>query len=299
MTEIIILRSDFYSPLNPSNTQSNFSTDFETAFDFSNDYECGLVEIIFPLSIKNIPEDVISREINIGFSYNRRKILLKNQIIIESTNYKSSDSLIDEINRKIDTSNTKDITKKNSMTIKNFIGEKNEDLDFKITLPRLKIEYEKCTIVPGNVEYKDKMTKNLEKIRLNLFLSKYLSSMLGFAESQDLSEENTSKYKIDLLANNHSLFIYTNIIEESYVGNRKFQLLRVFPLAHNDGNDKMKSIVFNPIIFHPLRLYKFDSINVQIRDSAGNLVIFENGSVTLTLLIRKKYDQSKKFQFIR
>lgn len=298
MTEIITLRSDFYSPLNPSNTQSNFVTDFDTAFDFSKDHECGLVEIIFPLSIKNIPEDLSSREIRIGFSYNNKKVILKNYILIQSASYKLSENLIKEINKKIEQSNTEDISRKNILTIKNFIEEKVSDLDYKITLPYLQLDNNYCIINPGTVKFKNKLTNQFETIQINIFFSKYLNSMLGFTETQDLKQDKISKYKVDLMANNHSLFIYTNIIEESYVGNRKFQLLRVFPLSQIEKYEKMKSLVFNPIIFFPLRLHKFDSINVQIRDSAGNLVIFENGAVTLTLLIRKKNDQSKKFQFI-
>lgn len=299
MNQIITLRSDFYSPLNPSNTQSNFSTDFENAFDFSRDDECGLVEIIFPLSIKNVPEDLSSREIKIGFSYHDKKILFKNSIIIESQNYTTSNSLIEEINSKVKQSNSDEIRKKNLRTIKSFIDDKIVDLDFNITLPELKIDNEKCVIIPGVVEYKSKQTMNKkEKIDLEIFFPKYLKSMLGFSETYNSKIERISKYKIDLLANNHSLFIYSNIIEESFIGNKKFQLLRVFPLSQIQGQDKMKSLVFNPIIFFPLRLHKFDTITVQIRDSAGNLLIFENGTVTLTLIFRKKNDGSEKLQFL-
>lgn len=129
--------------------------------------------------------------------------------------------------------------------------------------------------------------KLINEFDIYLVFSNYLNGMLGYKENELYEAKEKSFYKVDLFGNNHTLFIYTNIIEESYVSNVKTQLLRIFPMVKYNDDKDMRSLTFNPILFRPLRLNKFDSITINIRDSSGNFVIFESGTVTLTLMFKK------------
>ena len=285
MTDIIILRSDFYSDINPNNTQSKFTTNFDNPLDFSNGYEIGVVEIIFPTNVKNIPIDEYSRRIKIAFE-TKSKIhtVLKNSIILPTTNYKKFENLKNDINTAIQDSNN-DLTKKENEDMLKLIY---KDHVFELNLPQLGFKNDHFVCNNGSIIVKNKVKNEIVKeIKLFLIFPEFLNSMLGFEGKELKREKNKAKYQPDLYNNSHTLFIYCNIVQESFISNIKSQLLRIFPLEKFDDEKQMKSITFNPIIFRPLRVGVFDSINIEIRDSIGNLVIFESGCITLTLMLRK------------
>lgn len=77
MEQILVLRSDFYSKLNANNTQSDFTINFDNPLDFTDGYNCGLVEVIFPTKFKNIPQEMTARKITIMFGSSQKKFHLK------------------------------------------------------------------------------------------------------------------------------------------------------------------------------------------------------------------------------
>ena len=86
-----------------------------------------------------------------------------------------------------------------------------------------------------------------------------------------------------------ALYVYTNIIKESFVGNQKSQISRILPLEKNINNDQViiKSKSFNPILFFPLRMHSFDMIEIEIRDATGRYIVFKSGRVIVTFMFKK------------
>ena len=94
---IINLPSDTFSEIHQENTISHFKTDFKIPFELSNNYQCGLVEIIYPSSVRNIPTDI-----NIYLRYKYKKT--KRNVAIEkftlkSGNYSTISELFSEIEK--------------------------------------------------------------------------------------------------------------------------------------------------------------------------------------------------------
>lgn len=286
MNDILILRSDFYSEINPNNTQSCFTTDYENPLDYSGGCEVGIVEIIFPTNIKNCPIDENKRRIFLGMKPNNqikgKYLTLRNRVILPNDNYKLISDLVKDLNDSISKSNDKSAVQENRKIINFFFNEKY-DIDY--NLPSVEVEGKHIVIKNGKI--KVKFPGNEEEYTLFLIFPKFLNSMLGFTDNEQFEIKTKSKYQFDLYNNSHTLFIYSNIIQESFVSNIKTQLLRIFPLEKLEDDKHMKSIIFNPIIFRPLRVGVFDAISIEIRDSAGDLVIFESGSITITLMFRK------------
>lgn len=288
MNDIIILRSDFYSNINPNNTQSCFTTDFDNPLDYSEGCEVGIVEIIFPTNIKNCPIENEKRKILLGVQPTGQAVgkylTLRNRIMLPETNYKSADKLIVDINNAINDSNDKLTENENKKMLNFFFKEK---IDFIYEPPSISMDGKYSITKNGKIIIKVPGKENIEFVCFIIF-PKFLNSMLGYMENEEFKVKNKSKYHVDLYNNSHTLFIYSNIIQESFVSNVKTQLLRIFPLEKLEDDKHMKSIIFNPIIYRPLRVGVFDAIIIEIRDSAGEFVIFESGSVTVTLMFRKK-----------
>ena len=171
----------------------------------------------------------------------------------------------------------------------NNLSQRFPNSTFDILLPKIINNQHFVKIDNGKID----LTKNDgSKVTTKLYLSfqKFLHQMLGFEDEEINQKLSNAKYPIDIHGNTQVLFVYTNIIKESYGGNNKSQLLRMIPLEKTTDkiNYVTESISFNPIIFYPLRLLNFDVIEIQIRDSTGDMIIFESGKVICTLMLRKK-----------
>ena len=141
----------------------------------------------------------------------------------------------------------------------------------------------------GAVKINDKLINKIGEVELYWTFDDILHYILGYEESKLNKPEGLAKYPVDIYGSNHALYVYTNIIKESFVGNQKSQILRIIPLEKNINNDEviMKSKSFNPILFFPLRMHSFDMIEIEIRDATGRYIVFESGRVIVTLMFKK------------
>ncbi len=275
---IVTLPSDVISESNINNTMSNYKTDFNDPFDLKGSYECGLVEIIYPTTVKNIPFNV---KIHLKYKYRTKYFTLVSGTI-PSGHYKTEQELIVVIKEKMDSVTDPYME---SMFKKKF----GRTSDVKInSKPEMKLKKMFVECMNGEVEIKN--DKINEKLTLFWDFDDYLHFMLGFSETQVKDNKFIGKYPIDIYGQSHALYVYTNIIQESFVGRNKSQLLRIIPLDNPSNNSvgSMRSVTFNPILFFPLRVHNFDSIEIQIRDSTGRYIIFESGKTICTLMFRNK-----------
>jgi hypothetical protein len=239
-------------------------------------YECGLVEIIYPTVVKNVPFNV---NIHLKLRYSDVVINLVTGTI-PSRHYKTEQDLFDIIKLKMD-SVTKEFVE-NKIHLK--IGKK---LPVKIKeLPEFRKNNKFVECINGEVTITQ---RKIDKSGTLFWeFDDYLHQMLGFSEAQESDNKTRAKYPVDIYGQCHSLYVYTNIIQPSFVGQTKSQLLRIIPLENPATNQigSMKSVTFNPILFFPLRHLNFDMIEIQIRDSTGRYILFEFGKVIVTLLFQ-------------
>ena len=276
---IINLPSDTFSEIHQENTISHYKTDFKIPFVLSNNYQCGLVEIIYPSSVRNIPTDI-----NIYLRYNYKKVnqnVAISKFTIKSGNYVTVDELFFEIE-----TNMRSIT---SEFIEEYFKKLHPEAEYTITLPIIELKKNFIKLENGKVIIKDKLINKIGEVELYWTFDDTLHYILGYQESDLKKPEGTAKYPVDIYGSNHALYVYTNIIKESFVGNQKSQILRIIPLEKNINNDQviMKSKSFNPILFFPLRMHSFDMIEIEIRDATGRYIVFESGRVIVTLMFKK------------
>ena len=93
--------------------------------------------------------------------------------------------------------------------------------------------------------------------------------------------QNPVKLEIDV----DTLFVYCDILKESYVGNMKVNILRIFPRIKSSIEDKI-TYNFNNLVFIPLRVENIDSITISIRNYMGEKIKFDGNDISLLLEIR-------------
>ena len=114
--------------------------------------------------------------------------------------------------------------------------------------------------------------------------------MMGFNDNElnAYSEARTfmARFVIDLNAGFDHLFLYTDCIKPSVVGNTEAPLLCTVPVQRQWG--RYTSHIFEHPHYFPVALTRLQQIEISIRSDSGNLVQFEKGKVVVTLHFKKK-----------
>jgi hypothetical protein len=133
-----------------------------------------------------------------------------------------------------------------------------------------------------------------------------ISTMLAYLLSKNPSPEEPAFLPIKLDSNSkkhfgildfkklhpHVVLVYCNFISSLVVGGSYGQVLQIIPYYNSeaDGDDIMKYEAQH-LDFHPLCMNDRATLQFEIRNSAGDLVQFENDTseILLTLVLREKH----------
>ena len=159
-------------------------------------------------------------------------------------------------------------------------------------LPKLNV---KSTEFDYSVVYDKNVQRFIIKCGDEFFikLSKPLGSVLGFDNEQVPymtflpSTETTAQYFPVMNRAITTLYVYTNIVDDVFVGNVKAPLLLTCPYKQDTLNDVVQVEFFRPT-YAKLNRSQFQQIDVAIHDEAGSLVPFLYGKTVLTLHFRKQ-----------
>lgn len=115
-----------------------------------------------------------------------------------------------------------------------------------------------------------------------------LHNILGYGIEQQGTRRETAKYFPDVYGHLHNLFVYTDIVRTSIVGDSKSNLLRIINYDQTYAIKNItKSSIFNPLLFIPVNKHYIDNISIKIRDYSGNPVQFLSGQVIVILVFKQ------------
>lgn len=130
-----------------------------------------------------------------------------------------------------------------------------------------------------------------KRCRLNLNGSD-VERCLGFNENTVLENKGNKKLTLSSfsLASTENMYkaiyVYTDIIENQFVGDVRVPLLRVVPVTSQYGD--ICCIKYDKPYFIPLSRSNIQTIEVNLMDDTGNLISFEAGKSIITLQFRRK-----------
>ena len=301
--------SNGYSDLAMANKTSDFTTYFPQNIVFNGPYEVALSEIIYFQNWKFKLCDVILRDENYEethaiFVYDGvenmkhifEKVEKKINNILKVFKKNKDEQFMEMVKHKLRGDNL-DKIKKMFDTIIPFENDKAFDslklITDKPTEPKIIISVENGNVqlkVPKNIFIQFMGTINTlwdvteTKINFSQNDAKFIrknSSIFNF---------QTNEFKLPLLYSKlngiHSLFVYTDIIDNQFVGNSQSPLLNVVNVS-NDYQHFISRIYDNPnyISVSPREI---SSINISIRDDTGEKIFFSNSKVIIKLHFRSK-----------
>ena len=137
----------------------------------------------------------------------------------------------------------------------------------------------------------DKVSKRVEAQCKNrnetLVLRDDIARICGFKSPTTIMSHLTASYTLALPdTGNQYFYVYTDIIEGQYYGDVVAKILQTVTVKGEHGSYVNKH--YERPNYLPLSLNNFDTISINIRDEAGDLVAFEYGKVNITLHFRRR-----------
>ncbi|MDI9313017.1 MAG: hypothetical protein QM535_22595 [Limnohabitans sp.] len=264
----VYLPSNVKDPFN-RNTTSNYSTNLSSTLRLDESWEVALSEISFNKTWYNIDENFFVGIINLD----------EETYIKTETNPGNYDirGLINEINKKI--LELDPLNSKEDSNLPKFVY--NED--DKKTLIKISTESKLFPLVSSNLMeilgfnelanvYDDFFDDRME------LCAKYL---------KDLHEEYISEKSPHLSQGNDTLFVYCNIVQQSFVGDTQAQILRIIKVPEANY-DKPLNFIYDRPNYFPLVSNEINSIEINIKDDADENVRFNDGKLYVVLHFRKR-----------
>ena len=104
--------------------------------------------------------------------------------------------------------------------------------------------------------------------------------------------DHQSRYLMDAKASFYNLYIYSDLVAETLVGDTYVPLLQTVPLQNRQSVELIHKELLLPQ-YMKLQTGTISSINVQLCDESGNLVKFTNGHVIVKLHFKRYRDVSR------
>ena len=112
-----------------------------------------------------------------------------------------------------------------------------------------------------------------------------IARMFGFLNDTTIRASDEKGFTLALPeTGNQYFYVYTDIIKGQYHGDVVVPILRTVTVKGEHGSHVSKN--FERPHYVPLNKKVFDTISINIRDEAGDLVAFEHGKMIITLHFR-------------
>ena len=263
----ITLPSNEISPEYPNNKIAYYSTSLPHPLNLEGEWELALVDFYYPHTWYNVDSE------DATFTVGRYR--LENDLTDQPQNLKWTALRRDGLNLKM-TTNTVRISE-------GFYGSGKalvEEINDKIQDTSIKLLWND----------RNNFTTALLSLPSYIQFSPTLSNKLGFHDEKIHTydtREFTARDCTDLEFNTHNLYIYSNIVKESYVGNLRAPILATVATRGRDSGLGVTAII-RTRHYLPLRSNYVNVIEISIRNNEKELVRFQSGIVLVKLHFRRR-----------
>lgn len=263
------------------NTMSDFRTKLGKIVKLDGNWLVGLSEITYTKSWYNLLYDhKITLFDEMGQTYGEKSNIYDNQFTISAGFYESPMKLISAINKILSSFTQITPPKLIYNEINNYVILQVGKIDNSIKIfPDLGREIEDI------LGLRDR----------NSIYNMYLPIQLNNYSVTDITVKNIHSrdeiigfHPVEISGGFHSLFLYTDIVYPSLVGDTFANLLRVveIPRKYKFGETVHKEYP-NPQ-YRPVRLNEFETIEISIKDDSGMSIPFKFGRINLTLHLKQR-----------
>ena len=289
----VTLPSNVKSQTSHVNTVANFVTKLPHRIRLEGEWEVGLAEISYSISWYNLSQDCRIKLCTIDDT--SKKMLVKDGQTIPAGRY----------------DNLKELTDRIKQASQNYYRDTSGRPLMLITQPNLLYDENtrRITIVHG--------LKTLNTEIIFLCMDRYLCMKLGinyerlksrikktiayYARAKNkgvdltvptVNERTTyAERPVELNAGIQSLFVYSDIVKRTIVGDITAPILRLVEVPSDAEFGKQVVLHYASPHYQPLAVKEFETIEIDIRDDVNERIAFEFGRTICKLHFRKVYSK--------
>ena len=256
--------------LYPNNTISKFRVQINPAIELSGNYEVGLAEIQYPNSWENIRKGY--NTILLVYKHVGQNFIHK-IVEIDPGFYRSVKELIKTIRHKADENEFRGLKYIS-------ISQMQTDANVKISIASTTSKEEKEAEADHNGFQLDSVLFSGDLLRICGFKEKELILSRG--------ENKKGSLQAHVSAGFHSIFVYSDVISEQYVGDSFAPILRILHVEKERSTWGNLVKTYDPIYYIPVRENRINSIEFQLNNDVGENVPFAAyGHVIIVLHFRR------------
>lgn len=120
----------------------------------------------------------------------------------------------------------------------------------------------------------------------SMYLTGDLADICGFESDFIITQTSEAKYHANIHAGKYSIFVYSDLITNSFVGNSESPLARVIPILGTPGEYVRQQ--FTNLQYIPLSRDTFESVAVELRHDDGELLKASRGKTVCVFHLRIK-----------
>jgi hypothetical protein len=278
------------------NTIANFTTKLASRLEMTGNWEVGLVEMSYTMSWYNVPDDLL---IKVRYFEQSTPKILNSKIVLPAGRYDTIDQLISILNNEVmhQIRRTHEIAAL-SETPQFSVNKKTRIVTLKYGLDAYnrrifpELPEDLCLMLGFDKNAMDEYSGS-ELIQYSLDLNPIDPKIRPSFLPQDPSKNDklmlfvgTRPYEI--AAGFHSLFVYTDIVKPSFVGDSYTQLLRLVQIPSDARFGQQVLITYPNTYYVPLLTHDFETIEIHIKDDTGASIPFEFGRSIIVLHFRKR-----------
>ena len=247
----VTLPSDSSNTTYPENTTSRYTTKLSERIQLDGDYEVGLAEFIYPHTWFNFNNSDERYWIGVKIDAQESK-----KYILKSGYYIDGAAFATDLNRQ---------------AVRALLDATHMHIRFTFNSSTLKITVD---------------TNNKTWITVSNDFMKYLGFPRGWPSNP--RPHMTASKMLDMNRGMNLMYIYSDVVSHSIVGDVETPLLRVCNISGRDG-DLVRTIFTHPH-YVPLARSEFENIEINISSELGCPIPFMHGKALVTLHFRPKHN---------
>jgi hypothetical protein len=267
------------------NTIANYVTKLSPGMDLKGNWQVGLVEMSYSVSWYNVAED---QNIFIVIYKDGKVYTARHEIVLRAGHYDNIEEILDNINNQVKLARAIDPDKPGNSppSLKQTKHTKmitilNGVMDGKLVF--LKFDKDLARMLGFDSEYLQQMYENL--LTQHVIETDDGNHRIRNSQNRKLTIMGSRPY--DLLAGFRNLYVYTDIVKPSYVGNTHVQYLRKISVPSDVRYGQHIDCLYPITYYMTLMSNEFETIEIDIKDETGRHVPFEFGTCCVKLHFRK------------
>lgn len=256
------------------NTLNEFRVQLPHKIHLSGAWECALAEISYPNTYPNVQHKDCKFTVTVAASNDVNDGIFKAFNIeceLPSGRYENEDQLVTALNEVY------------MVKLENLVDEDMISPRVKDKL-RIRFLHQKTSTGIDRV-----MIKIDWPTQVKLLLNNNLRYMLGFRNwPAKMTPEIVGEFPMDPQNSVFGMYVYSDVCENSVVGNVLAPLLRVVPLNSTEQQGKLICHTFSHYQYVPVAHKEIDTITISLRDDRGRRLAFYYGKVLVVLHLRRQ-----------